>query len=161
MRGFKSLVSQPGGWDAASAGVLTASSITVLDAARLSVEVPQMAGFDILSAQQIKLTVPPVAVLSNHGFDSNNTIRILPSAGRAALSGSLLQSLTEAALRGNSGNSSSMELTISLIFRRVRRHPCQRLVSGHRLRPGDSGDKHVTAQKHSAWATRFLSVNSH
>jgi hypothetical protein len=109
--GLHAIVPQPGGWDSASVGVLSASSITVLDATRLSIEIPQMAGFDILSAQQIRLSIPPVAVLSNHGFDSNNTVRILPSAGRASLSGSLLQSLSEESL---SGGSSSMELTISL-----------------------------------------------
>ena len=115
VQGLRAVVPQPGGWDAASAGVLSARSITVLDATRLSVEIPQMAGFDILSAQQIQLSIPPVAVSSNHGYDSNNTIRILPSAGQAALSGSLLRSLSEDALRGGSlAPGAQMELTISL-----------------------------------------------
>ena len=40
-----------GGWDGASAGVLSRKSISVHDPSHLSVNVPQMAGFDILSAQ--------------------------------------------------------------------------------------------------------------
>ena len=99
VRGLKSVVPQPGGWDTASTGVLSSKSITVVDSTHLTVTVPQMAAFDILSAQQIALSIPPGAVTSNRGFDSNNTIRILPSAGEASLSGTLLAALNEAALR--------------------------------------------------------------
>ena len=119
VRGLQAVVQQPGGWDKASTGVLSAKSIAVFDATHLSVTVPQMASLDILSAQEIRLVVPPSAVLSNQGFTSNNTIRILPSAGQASLSGTLLQSLDEATLRGGGGASggggqATMELVISL-----------------------------------------------
>ena len=43
---FGTVVPQPGGWDAASLGVLSSKSITVYDATTLSVIVPQMAGFE-------------------------------------------------------------------------------------------------------------------
>ena len=65
VRGLTSVVPQAGGWDGASAGVLSRKSISVHDPSHLSVSVPQMAGFDILSAQEIRLSVPPVAVRSN------------------------------------------------------------------------------------------------
>ena len=99
VRGLASVTPQPGGWDTASVGVLSAKSIALLDEKTLSVTVPQMAAFDILSAQEIALTVPPAAVRSNDGFSSNNTVRILPSAGQAALSGTLLRALDEESLR--------------------------------------------------------------
>ena len=105
VQGLQAVVPQPGGWDEASRGVLSARSISVIDPTHLSVTVPQMAAFDILRSQEVRLVVPPSAVRSNQGFVSNNTIRILPSAGQAELSGSLLTALDEASLRSGGGAS--------------------------------------------------------
>jgi hypothetical protein len=100
VQGLRATVPQPAGWDAASEGVLTAKDLYVIDATHAVIVVSQLSSYDILFADELRLHVPAGAVESHAPLVSNNTLRILPSAGRASLSGSLLASLDEAALRG-------------------------------------------------------------
>ena len=100
VEGLRAVAPQPEGWDKASAGVLGARALTVLDSAHAVITVSQLASYDILYAEEVRLTVPAAAVESAAVLVSNSTLRINPTAGIARLSGTLLESLDEAALRG-------------------------------------------------------------
>ena len=100
VEGLRAVAPQPEGWDKASAGVLGARALTVLDSAHAVITVSQLASYDILYAEEVRLTVPAAAVESHAVLVSNSTLRINPTAGIARLSGTLLESLDEVALRG-------------------------------------------------------------
>lgn len=100
VEGLRAVAPQPEGWDKASAGVLGARALTVLDSAHAVITVSQLASYDILYAEEVRLTVPAAAVESAAVLVSNSTLRINPTAGIARLSGTLLESLDEVALRG-------------------------------------------------------------
>jgi hypothetical protein len=97
--GFSALDPQPAGWNTASVGVLSVKQLTVLDPSLLRVTVPQMAAYDILFAEEIGLALPAAALSSRRPLRSNNTLRIVPSAGEAALGGALLGSLDERSIQ--------------------------------------------------------------
>lgn len=104
--GHEILAEEPGGWRSivqAKGGLDHTHCVLTAESRRITVNLPQQADYEISRPESLTLSVPPAAVASGQRLRAKGVVRIDVAQGMAMLSGSLIETPTEAAIGAADG----------------------------------------------------------
>ena len=116
IRGLQSEQNEPYGWNNIVQNGLRSDDITLIDPGLLYVRIPQFPDYDLTQPETIVLTIPAGAMRNNaNDIAAAASFEVLATRGRAVLSGTLLEDVSEDFIRqGRTASHSNITLEITL-----------------------------------------------